>query len=93
MTERHPRTMKIYALSIPLSRQRERAGVRVDMISSVFPLTAAFPASGSGQRAIFGRHPYFYIEERERHPVFPDLCKAERDLSSPQGERKIVFIF
>jgi hypothetical protein len=27
------------------------------------------------------------------HPVFSDLCKAERDLSSPQGERKLGFIF
>jgi hypothetical protein len=44
-----------------------------------FPLTAAFPASGS-------RNPYLYIEERERHPVFPDLCKAERDfILSPVG--------
>jgi len=61
----------------PLSRWRERAGVRpkvalwpVDMILT-FPLTAAFPASGS-------RNPYLYIEERERHPVFPDLYKASR---------------
>lgn len=29
--------------------------------------------------------------ERERHPVFPDLHKAERDfILSPQGERNIV---
>ena len=41
-----------------------------------FPLTAAFPASGS-------RNPYLYIEERERHPVFSDLCKAERDPPLP----------
>jgi hypothetical protein len=33
----------------------------------------------SGQRATFGRHSYFYIEERERHPVVYDLCKAVRD--------------
>ena len=32
----------------------------------------------SGQRATFGRNPYLYIEERERHPVFPNLCKASR---------------
>jgi len=32
----------------------------------------------SGQRATFGRNPYLYIEERERHPVFYDLCKASR---------------
>jgi hypothetical protein len=38
-----------------------------------FPLTAAFPASES-------RRLYFYIGERERDPVFPDLCNAERDL-------------
>jgi len=59
------------------------------MISGVFPLTAAFPASApshsdilmdgvpqggrSGQRATFGRNPYLYIEERERHPDFSDL--------------------
>jgi YHS domain-containing protein len=49
------------------------------MIFGVSPLTAAFPASGS-------RNPYFYTEERERHPVFPDLCKAERDcILSPVG--------
>jgi hypothetical protein len=29
--------MKIYALPYPLSRWRERAGVRVDMISGIFP--------------------------------------------------------
>ena len=43
----------------------------VDIII-VLPLTVAFPASGS-------RIPYFYIEERERHPVLADLYKAVRD--------------
>ncbi len=50
------------------------------------PSPAAFPALGSGQRATLGRNPYLYIEERERHPVFPDLNKAERDLPLPPGE-------
>jgi hypothetical protein len=67
--------------------------VRVVIIKS-FPLTAAFPASGSGQRATFGRNPYLYIEERERYPVFPNLYKAERDsLLSPRGEEdKFIFL-
>jgi hypothetical protein len=72
-------------LNSSLSRKRERVGVRpkpkvtpwpvalwpVDIMMA-FPLTVAFPASGS-------RHPYLYIGERERHPVLPDLCKAVRD--------------
>jgi hypothetical protein len=46
ITERHPRTIKIYALPFSLSRQRERAGVRVVMISGVFPLTFISPQRG-----------------------------------------------
>jgi len=39
---------------------------------------------GSGQRATFGRNPYHYIEERERHDVLKrfkgaSLYKRERD--------------
>jgi hypothetical protein len=85
-------------IATPLSRWREREGVRVDMIIT-FPLTAAFPASGSGQRATFGRNlpkgappAYLYIEERERHPVFSCLYTAERDfILSPRGEERNLF--
>jgi hypothetical protein len=38
------------------------------------PSYAAFPASGS-------RNPYLYSEERERHPVIPNLCKGVRDVT------------
>jgi len=53
----------------------------------------AFPASGSGQRATFGRNPYLYIVtkgspsgERERHPVFQIFIQSGAGLSSDHGE-------
>jgi len=94
----------IYPYPLPLAGEgRGEAEAEGDPLASgyntMFPLTAAFPASGS-------RIPYFYIGERERHPDFSDLCKAslsafieilmrgcrcatERDfILSPMGERK-----
>jgi hypothetical protein len=56
---------------------RAMLSLKTSFMVSLSP--AAFPASGSGQRVTFGRNPYLYIEERERHPVFPDFCKAARD--------------
>jgi hypothetical protein len=51
---------------------------------NLFPLTAAFPATGS-------RNPYLYIEERERHPDFSDLHTADRDyILSPRGEERVA---
>jgi hypothetical protein len=49
---------------------RAMLSLKTSFMVSLSP--AAFPASGS-------RNPYLYIEERERHPVFPDFCKAARD--------------
>jgi hypothetical protein len=70
-----------------LSRWRERDGVRVAKVSDDFPLTAAFPASGS-------RNPYLYIEERERHPVFLIYAKRNGAVSSPQrGEVRVRAYF
>jgi hypothetical protein len=45
---------------------------------------AVFPAWGSGQRATFGRNPYLYVEDRERHDVLKrfkgaSLYKVGRD--------------
>jgi len=44
-----------------------------------FVAVVALPASGSGQRATFGRSPFFYIGEQERHPLVYDLCKTVGD--------------
>jgi hypothetical protein len=52
------------------------------MISDIFPLTAAFPASGS-------RHPYLYIlKSGSGIPYSLIYAKQSGTSSSPRGERK-----
>jgi hypothetical protein len=58
MTTRHPLTKgsppgTIKILGTPLSRRRERVGVRVDMISGIFPLTFLLSPVGRGIKRFY----------------------------------------